>query len=666
MQDTAFKQNIYGLYAQDSWRIRPNLTVSFGLRWQPQESIQTVTSNLAATKTFGDLFGESGEGNIFMPGTLTGRTTEFGIVSAGFRPYKTDWNNLAPSVGVVWSPNFGKNFLGSIFGRAGESVFRGGFSRAFVREGTAVAQQVLAGNPGAVLDVSAFVPDGTLAAGTLFRDIGSVQLTSFPSTPPDTIVGTNNDTAFAYNPNIRTGHVDSWSFGYQRQITSDTAVEIRYVGNRGKNLWRMYNINELNILENGFRSEFILAQANLAANNAAGGSRAGSFAYFGPGTGTAPLPIIFGYLRGAGDPNNAALYTSANYRAAGFLTPLSALNANPINFATTLENSAARRANALNAGLPLNFFRVNPTVRGGAFLVDNDTETQYDALVVELRRRLSRGLLVQANYTYGKALANFFGSSAIVNVNFRSIHDKSLSKTASPFDVRHAFKVNWIYELPVGRGRTFLKDSNRWVDMLIGGFSLDGALRVQSGTPVNFGNVNLAGMTRDDLEKALAVYQNVPLQYGTNAPITAAATYLPADIIQNSFLANNLQPFNGRAIVPAGYGNCVARYTGDCGFSNLVVHGPDFWRLDLSLSKRFAIDEKRNVELRAAMYNAFNNAQWRIGGWAADNINAGTGIVGGLTTTTFGQLTNGSVYQDTSTTNDQGGRTIELILRINF
>jgi hypothetical protein len=184
--------------------------------------------------------------------------------------------------------------------------------------------------------------------------------------------------------------------------------------------------------------------------------------------------------------------------------------------------------------------------------------------------------------------------------------------------------------------------------------------------PIQFGNVGLVGMTRGELEEAIAVYNNVPLQYGTNAPITAAATFLPADIVQNSYAANNLLPFTGRAIVPAGYGNCIARYTGDCGFSNLVVHGPDFWRLDLSLGKKFRFGETRNVEIRAAMYNALNKPQWRVGGWAADTVTVGTGIVGGLTTTTFGQLQNGSVYQDTSTTNDQGGRTVELVLRINF
>jgi hypothetical protein len=189
----------------------------------------------------------------------------------------------------------------------------------------------------------------------------------------------------------------------------------------------------------------------------------------------------------------------------------------------------------------INFFRVNPTARGGAFIVDNDIETSYDAFQVELRRRLSNSLLVQANYTYAKAMSNAFVSSAIVNLNFVSLHDKGLSKSLSPFDVRHAFKVNWIYELPFGNGKTFFSSTNRWTDALVGGWSVIGALKVQSGVPISFGNVNLVGMTRDDLEKAIAVYNNVPLRYGTNPAIVAPATYLPADIIQNSFEANNLR-----------------------------------------------------------------------------------------------------------------------------
>ena len=85
-----------------------------------------------------------------------------------------------------------------------------------------------------------------------------------------------------------------------RAIGSNMSIEARYLGARTKDNWRTNNYNEINIIENGFLDEFKLAMANLQANNAAGGTRAGSFAYFGPGTGTAPLPIFLGYFNGIG------------------------------------------------------------------------------------------------------------------------------------------------------------------------------------------------------------------------------------------------------------------------------------------------------------------------------------------------------------------------------
>lgn len=662
-QRVAAKQSVYGLYAQDSWRIRPNLTLNFGLRWQPQEGFVTETPNFSAASSFADVFGVSGEGNLFKPGTLTGRVPTFSVVDKGYRSFKTDYNNFAPSVGVVYSPNFGdKGFLRTIFGDSGQSVFRAGYSRAFVREGTNVALSILTANPGSLLDASRNVSLGTLPVGTLFQNINSIPTPSFSSTPPPSITGTFNDSTNVFDPNLKTGYVDSWSVGYQRELDKNTVVEIRYVGNRGSDLWRQYNINsEINVTENNFANEFRLAQANLAANNAAGGSRAGSYAFFGAGT--SPLPILQAYFRGAGNPNDAAQYTSALYRNAALLTQLSTLVPNAIGFAQNVENNAARRANALAAGLPANFFYVNPTTRGGgAFIVDNSNKTSYDALQIELRRRLSSGFLVQGSYTFSKSLTNAFASSAVVARDFRTLRNRDLDDGVSPFDVTHAFKLNWIYELPFGTGRAFFSGSNGFANALVGGWSVNGAFKLQSGTPINFGNVNLVGMTRKDLEKAIGkIYYDQSIVYGGAAPVVVPASYLPADIIQNTNLAFNNQTFTGRAIVPAMYGGCIQEFVGQCGNSQLIVHGPSFVRLDLTLQKKFQLGEKRNITIASAFYNALNNPQWRVGGWAADAV-----TVGGLAGTGFGRYASGTVYQDTSTTNDQGGRTVELILRINF
>lgn len=661
-QFQAGTQIVYGLYAQDIWRVRPNLTLSFGVRWQPQDAFRTDTGNFSYVSEFAQVYGLSGEGNLFKPGTLTGEAPTFEILPAGSTVYNADQNNFGPSFGLVWSPNFKEgSLISKIFGSNGNSVIRAGFSRSFVREGTNVALTTLTNSPGANLDASLDVSLGTLPAGTLFRNIGSITVPTVPATPPDVITGTFNDSIIAYDPNIRTGYVDSFSVGYQRQLGKDNVIEVRYVGNRGKDLWRLYSIDEINVTENHFVDEFKLAQANLVANNLAGGTRAGSFAYFGPGTNTSALPSMFKYIRGAGDTNNAALYTSTLWKNATLVNLLNPVNPIVRTFATTLENSAARRANALAGGLPINFFYVNPTTLGGGnFIIDNSADSWYDALQIEFRRRLSNGLLVQTSYVFSNSLSNAYASSSFAQSNFRTLRDQGFNKTKSPYDVTHAFKLNWLYELPFGRGARFMNDASRWVDALVGGWNINGAIKLQSGTPINFGNVNLVGMDRKEFEKAIGVYYSQSVSYSNAPSVIATASYLPADIITNTSNAFANLAFTGRAIVPATYGGCIQEFVGQCGFSNLVVHGPKFFRTDLSVAKKFKLGETRNIEIRASAFNFLNNPQWRQGGWAADVVNVtafGTG---------WGQLTNGTVYQDTSTTNDQGGRTIEFAIRINL
>jgi hypothetical protein len=91
-----------------------------------------------------------------------------------------------------------------------------------------------------------------------------------------------------------------------------------------------------------------------------------------------------------------------------------------------------------------------------------------------------------------------------------------------------------------------------------------------------------------------------------------------------------------------------------------VIYGPSFFKIDSSLIKRFSLGEKRSVEFRLTALDALNHPNFRVGGWAGDT--GGAGCCG----TTFGQLANGSAYQDTSTTNDPGGRIIDVMVRIIF
>lgn len=682
----------WGAYGQDTWRMRPNVTLTFGLRYERQVPVE-ADNNTFAGVSYADLFGESGQGNLFRPGTLAGQHSQYTLFGKGSRAYNPTGIFL-PSFGFTWSPNFSEGLLHKLTGESGETVLRGGFSMASVREGTGVFTGVVGANPGGTLTTNRNLTLANLPVGTYLRQ-GPFAPAAFPTTPVYPNTGLLTDSVNAFDPNLKIGYVESWSLGIQREFKKDNVFEVRYVGNRGHQLWRQENLNEINIIENGVYSEFLLAQQNLLANLAAG--RGAQFRYQGPGTGTSPLPITFGYFQGV-TPANAAncntiatcntLYSSANFASSTFTTPLNPLAAQPLLYGFNLASSSfdSRRtplgqacfgiAGCTGLGLfPYNHFAVNPGKRGDPFLVTNGAQSWYDALTLEFRRRLTKGLLVQANYTFGKTLSNTYASSSSVFDQPTTLRNPWLKKGYAAFDIRQAFKTNFIYELPFGKGKQFMSDAHGVVEKLVGGWGFNGNVRIQSGIPFNFAapngiltlsgnqqnnsNVQLVGMNYKDLQRAVGVYRDPD----------GFIYLLPKDIRDNTIKAFSiglgstaptytLGAPTGRYIAPAGLG-CNQQYIGQCGYANLVLHGPSFFRFDLAMAKKLRFSENINLELRMEFLNAFNNINFQPGA-SANDINS----LGSLTSTAFGRMT--SAYQDLSTTNDPGGRVGQIVVRLNF
>lgn len=680
----------WGVFGQDSWRFRPNITLTFGLRYERQMPIQSLNNTYAGVSNAG-LYGESGVGNLFKPGTLAGSPSQYTLFAKGTAAYNAPGLFL-PSFGFTYSPNFKNEMIHRFLGGSGQTVVRGGFSMASVREGTQVFQGVVGANPGGTITTNRSLTLGNLPVGTYLRQ-NPVVAAAFPAAPTFPNQGLITDSVNAFDPNLKIGYVESWSLGLQREIKRDNVFEIRYVGNRGHKLWRQVDLNELNIIENGVFSEFKLAQQNLLANIAAG--RGAQFRYQGPGTGTVPLPITFGTLQGVSSANAGncvdittcnALYASSLWaNAASFVNALNPLNPSPITYGTSLNGTgfenrrtplgqacygvttntsatgATGQAGCTGLGLfPYNQFLVNPGKRGDPFIVNNTAQSWYDGLTIEFRRRMTAGLLVQSSYTFGKALSNTYASSSSVFDQPATLRNLWLRKGVTPFDIRNGFKTNFIYELPVGKGRMFLSNSHGLVNALVGGWGMNGNIRIQSGNPFSLGNVQLVGMTKGNLENLVKSYRDPD----------GFIYVFPKDIRDQTIKANSISISaagptytlgapSGRYIAPAGFNNCQQAFVGGCGFHNLVIHGPRFTRFDLSLAKKINFSEHINVEMRVEMLNAFNNINFLVGS-AANDVNT----LGGLSSTSFGRMT--AAYQDTSTTNDPGGRIGQLVLRLNF
>ena len=343
------KLDNYSTFVQDSWRVTPTLTLNAGVRWDVQTPFSPLNDTMSVA-SLADVCGVSGLGdgglysscNFFKPGASGGKVPEFEKFASGNGGYNTDWNNVAPNVGVAWRPHVQSGWLRTLLGDPEQATIRGGYSVAYERQGFGEFTGIFGPNSGSTLSLTRDANTGLVPAGeswpVLLRQTNRLYPAPFPESPsyPIALRANRADNINAFHPTIKIASARSWTIGFQRAISTNMAVEARYVGTRGVDQWSDLNYNERNI-ENGFFDEFKLAMANLQVNNAAGGTRAGSFAYFGPGTGTAPLPTYLAYLVGRTDAGNAAAYSGGNWTNTALTADMVRTNPQPFNSAADLD-----------------------------------------------------------------------------------------------------------------------------------------------------------------------------------------------------------------------------------------------------------------------------------------------------------------------------------------
>lgn len=663
------RQQEFGLFVQDTWRISQSVTVNAGIRWDLQLPIETG-NDIVSTSTYADLCGVSGVGsqygcNMFQPGTLTGRAPTYQQYDQGSPGYETDWTNFAPSIGVAWRPFAKRGFWRRVLGDPEQATLRAGYSQAFNREGMALFYGVYDTAQGSTVDVIRNSALGNIVGAgetwpVLLRDSSRMWIPSFPETPSYPMAATVANSISVFDPNIKVALGRSITASFQRALTKDMAFEVRYSGTFGRRLWSQENLNldNINIIENGFLQEFKVAMANLQANIAAG--KGSTFAFTGA-SGTAPLPIILAYFQGlpASQAGTSANYKSSLFTDSTFVNLLAPTNPQPCcgtttanpSFAYNLFNNATRRANAIAAGLPPNFFVVNPGVTN-ANIYRSNAWTNYNALQIELRRRLSGGLQFTTNYQYARS----YGSRNL-GVRYPLASQLNLAGLAQPAVPPHAFKLMWNYSLPVGRGRRFGAGMRPWLDALIGGWEINGAGRAQIRW-LDFGNVRLVGMSVDELRDMYKVRIDPDPRTGV-----MTVYMLPQDVIDNTIKAfstsatspsgySALGPPEGRYLAPPNTAGCIQLKPGDCAALNTYVRSPIFTRFDMSLAKRFRFTDRMNFELRFDVMNVFDNVNFNYPGTMAGSSQ------------TMGQVT--SAYTDMSNTFDPGGRLGQFVFRFSW
>ena len=621
----AIRQRDWNLYVQDQWRARRNLTLNFGLRWE-FIGVPQVLNDLTLQPGNGidGLFGISGRGNLFNPGVVKGSAPTLLDLAGEKRGkpfYKDDWNNFAPSFGLAYSPRFERGPLRWLFGgEEGKSSIRGGYSISYLRDGLSIASSALSANPGFSLTPANNNPTGVLGAAGV-----PIQTPVFrpPFSDADNFLQTGGASGLiTFDPNLRTPYVQQWSFGIEREIAPQTAVEIRYVGNHAVKLWRTFDINEINIFENGFLQEFLNAQKNLEINLARG------VASFAPGApGTAQLPTINTLFTG-----QTALYASAtfinNLQQGNVGTMANTLAANPL--------FAANRAR-----LAPNFFRANPNA-AFARVLSNPSFSNYNALQVEVRRRFSRGFSLQGNYTLSKAITDTEGS-ATNRESYRTLRNIGIDRHRAEYDQTHRFIANFIVELPFGPRRKFWNGGPAMLRKALEGWQVQGIVNWQTGVPffitsnrATVNNLNpgsnpavLAGMSYEEFRKNTGIYRTPQGVFFFNPTLLNITTDPATGQINRVTFKDGLF----EAARPGRLGT----------FPRSGLGSPNFSQTDFSIIKRTRMHERANVEFRAEFFNVFNHANFAY-----------------TTDVAFDDASAGRI------TGTRAARVIQLAMRVNF
>jgi Carboxypeptidase regulatory-like domain len=651
-----------GLFIQDAWRAKPHLTVNVGLRWDFVSPSKDLTVGYHSADTVG-IWGPSGVGNIFNPGSLT---TDPNGLNPQYRARPSAYNGWyktpQPQIGIAWNPTKTEGLMGKFFG-GNSTVVRAGFGLRRMTEPYQFFWNS-ASNEGYAFyqsfRLSPQAPNSTLpATGGYYAGsyaLGDAQPAPFFVSPASyqAVIPESQETFFGYwsgvngiNEHLHQPYVMSWNFGIQRALGSSNVIEVRYLGNRSVHQWIVENPNEVNIFENGFLNEFKQAQQNLAANG--GGS-------FAPGPN--PLPIMT--AAAGGDPSfftNGTFITNLNTGAAGtFASTLAGSSTYLCNLIGSANFSPCAINGVANpgAGYPINFFQANPYNAGKATGFQNDPGYgTYHSLQIDFRQKSWHGMQFDVNYAWSHSLGIQPNNSWTGAFNLFTMRNLRDSYGPTGFDYRHVIHGNGTYDLPFGKGRAFANNS-AIADKIVGGWSVGTIVNWQTGGPYQllggFNTVN--GPTNTPVGD---VYGDGGINL--NGASLASAEASKVRHVPGAVYALTISPSFMSAISP----NTTPGVFG----AHPWLYGPHTFSQDLALTKTFQIRESMRFVFKSEFINVWNHPVWAnpAGGYNSTSQGFIQNTSAPIQSATFGES---SVVQTNPGQVGLGARQIEFVANIEF
>jgi len=643
--------NDYEFYGQDTWRVTPRLTVTYGLRWvleaPPYETsgyqvapCVEATGGGCTSQNATDWFNRSGA--LATQGQPANNAGEISFVLGGPKnhgPGLWNWDHkdFSPRIAVAWSPDTGNGWVSKVLGKRDQFSVRGGYSIMYDHFGIPIVNtfdqkgsfglSTDLGNPAGVVQpknaprFTCLVPSGAGAsclppacpslsdAGCLF---GPTPTGGFPYTP-------GND-AFAINwgldQTLKTPYAHTFNLSFSRQFSSHSSIQLAYVGTIARRLPLQADLGMPTNLKDPTSGTRYFDAATILSKAAAAGKDVNSIQ---------PIPffenIFPAYAGGASTSTGSAMAGNQLNCAPGNLptNPTATQNVYelwncfPHNETFSLfEMDLPASITGLDPALP------NSKLGANAFFHDqfsslyawrNIGTSDYNALQVTYNARWSN-LQGQFNYTFSKSLdeasaaervgpyegtggtgSDLNGGGIVINS-----WDPLSLRGLSDFNAFHQINANLVYALPFGRHQRFMEHASPVLDALVGGWHVSGIFRWTSGFPITIDN-GFTWATNWNIEGD--AMPNGPLPKATN---TKHAMVNGVDVGPNIF--------SDPAAAEAAF---RPEWPGESGVRNNII-GDGMFNIDTGVSKDFALGEQRRLEFSWQAFNATNSVRYDVRG----------------------------------------------------
>ncbi len=597
-----FATQAYDTYVQDAWKVRPNLTLTLGLRYSLERPVNEtrgfeVQPEMPLGTFFANRLAAAAQGQNYLAPIVINLS---GPANHGKPMYNWDKNNFQPRVAVAWSPA----------GANGKSVLRGGFAITNDYYGQALAvdfdlNNTLGFTSSSNINANTYdIFDGTLAPsftsfGQDVRSLPGIEIPPSLAFPLSQFSDYGERIEQSIDSNLHAPTQYVWNFTYERQMPHGLLLSASYIGREARSLLARRDVTAFNNIRDPqskmdwYTAGTMLEQQRQQGINTTQVAAIPFFENLLPAGLATIMNDVFGLDPVCDDSTDFPGFDPTWSNTQVFYAMQSRTPRNPCAFfaGNDWTDTEALVDQVLDfEGQPTLFMHPQYGALSAWSTIGN---SNYHAFTFSARERL-KGLTLDFNYTFSHSLddssgvqtAGAYGSAFIENPIRQ--HD---SYANSDFDTRHTINISGLWQLPFGKGKSFLSGASPALDAVIGGWQISSIFRWNTGLP----------LTAPFDDARWATNWNVQSNVTPISPVhTCPSRNVPAGESPKMF---------GTCDTTKVYQSFRNAYPGETGPRN-IFRLPGYVSVDFGLSKTWKIHEDQQLKLSWEVFNATNTQRF--------------------------------------------------------